>query len=384
MNIVLFTHPRFAVSTSMPRFAKMIEDEMIARGHVVLTWTPRPLFYNLYPGKVLKKWFGYIDLYVIFPIQVALRIRKLPLDTIFVFSDQALGMWVPFVAHRPHVIHVHDLTAYRSSIGELHESRISWTGIIYQKLIYLGFNQAKNFLSVSRETRRQLHRCLLSPPKISRVIYNGVSQAFKVLSREECIAILSAANISIPEGGFILNVGGNQWYKNRIGVLDIYRAYSLGVKNSVELWMVGAKPSFDLLSRSDDLVSCGKVKFITGLTDEQVCAIYNLAKVLLFPSLYEGFGWPIAEAFACGCPVITTKAAPMTEVGGSAAIYIPMMTYEGDYTWPNICAAELRKFLELNTDQLKKIIEGGFEQLIKFDPVIMGDKFEECYKLISS
>ena len=148
--------------------------------------------------------------------------------------------------------------------------------------------------------------------------------------------------------------------------------------------MVGAKPSFDLLSRSDDLVSCGKVKFITGLTDEQVCAIYNLAKVLLFPSLYEGFGWPIAEAFACGCPVITTNAAPMTEVGGSAAIYIPMMTYTGDDTWPNICAAELRKFLELDTDQLKKIIEGGFEQLIKFDPVIMGDKFEECYKLISS
>jgi glycosyltransferase involved in cell wall biosynthesis len=49
-------------------------------------------------------------------------------------------------------------------------------------------------------------------------------------------------------------------------------------------------------------------------------ALYNCATALLFPSTCEGFGWPIAEAHACGCPVICTEREPMTEVAGSAAL----------------------------------------------------------------
>merc|ERR1711912_68703 len=49
---------------------------------------------------------------------------------------------------------------------------------------------------------------------------------------------------------------------------------------------------------------------------------YSSATALLFPSLQEGFGWPIIEAQACGCPVFTSNRPPMTEVGGEAALYI--------------------------------------------------------------
>jgi glycosyltransferase involved in cell wall biosynthesis len=64
------------------------------------------------------------------------------------------------------------------------------------------------------------------------------------------------------------------------------------------------------------------VKVLTNATNEELRALYCLASLLLFPSIIEGFGWPIAEAQACGCPVVTTFNAPMTEVGGHAAVYI--------------------------------------------------------------
>ena len=59
----------------------------------------------------------------------------------------------------------------------------------------------------------------------------------------------------------------------------------------------------------------------TQLTNEQLRALYSRAAALVFPSLYEGFGLPIIEAQACGCPVFTSNRAPMTEVGGEAACY---------------------------------------------------------------
>ena len=57
-------------------------------------------------------------------------------------------------------------------------------------------------------------------------------------------------------------------------------------------------------------------------SDEDLRSLYSGAAALLFPSLYEGFGWPLIEAQSCGCPVITSNRSPMTEVAGSAALYI--------------------------------------------------------------
>lgn len=60
---------------------------------------------------------------------------------------------------------------------------------------------------------------------------------------------------------------------------------------------------------------------IQGAGNEALRALYSQAALLLFPSLAEGFGWPILEAQACGCTVVTARRAPMPEVGGAAAHY---------------------------------------------------------------
>jgi glycosyltransferase involved in cell wall biosynthesis len=58
------------------------------------------------------------------------------------------------------------------------------------------------------------------------------------------------------------------------------------------------------------------------VSNEQLQALYSGAIALLFPSLEEGFGWPVLEAQACGCPVITSNRAPMTEIAGETALFI--------------------------------------------------------------
>ena len=70
----------------------------------------------------------------------------------------------------------------------------------------------------------------------------------------------------------------------------------------------GGRPS-DGHDEPPRLTACAReeqVKFLVGITGEQLCAAYSSAELLVFPSLAEGFGWPIAEAMACGCLVLTT------------------------------------------------------------------------------
>ena len=77
---------------------------------------------------------------------------------------------------------------------------------------------------------------------------------------------------------------------------------------------------------------------LTAVSNEDLRALYSTATMMLFPSLDEGFGWPIVEAQACGCPVATSRRPPMDEVGGDAAIYV-------DPENPELAAAILRQAL---------------------------------------
>jgi len=66
----------------------------------------------------------------------------------------------------------------------------------------------------------------------------------------------------------------------------------------------------------------GRIHVLRDVSHDQLRALYCGAAALLFPSLQEGFGWPIIEAQACGCPVFTSNLAPMNEIGSAAAVYV--------------------------------------------------------------
>jgi glycosyltransferase involved in cell wall biosynthesis len=380
MKIIVFTHPVFLASESMPRFASMIIEGMQQRGHTLEGWTARPFFYKLPVPQRFRKWLGYVDQFIVFPLQVKARIKKLNPETLFVFSDQALGPWVPLVAHRPHVIHVHDFMALRSALGEYPQNPTWWSGKCYQALIRRGFAKGKNFISVSKKTQIDLVRFLPVPPPLSDVIYNGLNFPFYRMNREQCLASLANLGVSIPTVGFLIHVGGNQWYKNRLGVLELYEAYVNRVEQALPLWMVGPPPTAAMQEVLDRIGISGSIIFLSGISNEQVSAAYSLASLLLFPSIAEGFGWPIAEAMACGCLVITTNEAPMTEVGGDAVFYIDNKSVNNTSAWAATSAKVIEDVLALSQQATQQQRDKGFTQASKFDSQQTINQYEQFYQ----
>lgn len=325
MRLVLLRHPDFMRSQSMPRFAQMLETAYRSRGHEVTVHAPRALLRRRVRRGTLAKWAGYVDQYVLFPIELRRLIARSPADALFVFCDQALGPWVPLVRHRPHVVHVHDLLALRSALGDIPENPTSRTGRLYQRYIRRGFRQARHFISVSNKTREDLHRFGRIAALSSDVVYHGLLYPYAPLERGEAVRRLSGAGWPAPAEGMLLHVGGGQWYKNLAGIIALYSVYARGTASALPLWCVGPPPNDVVLAALRGLPASARVVFTGGLDNPTLHAVYASARALLFPSLAEGFGWPLIEAQACGCPVLTTDEAPMSEVGGPAARYLPRL-----------------------------------------------------------
>ena len=329
MKLVLFGHPAFLPSQSMPRFATMLELAFKARGHAVQVWRPQPHVYNWLPAGRWAKWAGYLDQFVLFPLWVRRQLRVQARETLFVFADQALGPWVPLVQHLPHVVHAHDLLALRSAQGEVPENPTSWTGRIYQRYIRRGFQQARHFISVSKKTRDDLHRYGGVQPHTAAVVYNGLNYPYAPLPALQALQVLLRAGLPAQPRGMLLHVSGGQWYKNVVGVVHLYSQYAEEHADPLPLWMIGPDPN-NMKAALGKVPVQGKVLFFKDIDNVALQAAYSLARALLFPSLEEGFGWPIIEAQACGCPVVTTDAPPMNEVGGPAALYLPRLRHTED------------------------------------------------------
>lgn len=384
MNIVFFTHPSFLGSQSMPRYARMLAEGMRQRNHNVEVWTAEPTAYNLSKANFLKKWLGYIDQYILFPREVKRRLKNCADDTLFVFTDHALGPWVPLVKNRPHVIHCHDFLAQRSALGEIPENRTSFTGRSYQSFIRRGYKRGKNFISISKKTQEDLHHFLGFQPQLSEVVYNGLNQAFDRKNSEDSRRLLSQRTKINLMDGYILHIGGNQWYKNRAGVVNIYNAWRRTGGKELPLLLTGLTPNVKLFQAIDQSPYKRDIHVLTGIEDEFIPMAYSGAKVFLFPSLAEGFGWPIAEAMASGTPVITTNKAPMTEVAADTAFLIPEMPQsEQERTrWAESSAEVVEKVVNLSVREFQEVTKAGLDNAKRFDAQLSLDKMQNIYENI--
>lgn len=381
MHIVFFTHPDFLGHQSMPRYTQLLAEGMKARGHKVEMWTPRPRLMRFGGLRPLKKWLGYMDQYLVFPLEVKKRLRRCTLDTLFVFTDHALGPWVPLVKKRAHVIHCHDFLAQRSAQHEIEENPTGWTGRRYQSFIRRGYSMGKHFISVSQKTRDELHRFLPASPQRSEVVYNGLTYAFQPCESSKVRALLACKTRLELSGGYLLHVGGNQWYKNRLGVIEIYEAWRKNHKTRLPLLMIGEPPASTITKRLAQSPYTKDIYWLSGLSNEWLAMAYAGASVLVFPSTAEGFGWPIAEAMASGCPVITTHEAPMTEVAGTAGFFIPRRPYlpEKAAEWAAGAARVVDQVIGLAPAEREKVVVAGLANARRFDPKHALDKIEGIY-----
>lgn len=383
MKIVFFAHPLFLGSHSMQRFAAMLADGMEKRGHHVETWRPHALFSKL-PVKSIKKWLGYIDQYLVFPLGVSVKMLFKDKNVLYVLTDHALGPYMQLIHRRRHVIHCHDFLAQRSALGQLSENPTSFSGRIYQSYISHGYQKGRHFISVSNQTKMDLEKFLTATPISSEMIYNGLDSSFKPFIDQPTLTRLSVKLNLALRAGFLMHVGGNQWYKNRAGIILLYDQWRAAYPHQLPLLLIGEKPSSLLLSLREQSAFKDDIHFITGMSDEEIRVAYTAATLFIFPSLAEGFGWPIAEAMASGIPVITTDEAPMTEVAGNAAFLIgrkPSSSKE-EHNWAINSAAVLDKVLSLSVSAREDVIKAGLENCKRFDMENALDHIEGVYMKI--
>lgn len=368
----------------MPRFAQMLADGMRARGHEVAIWAPEAKFSRLPAPRSLKKWLGYLDQYLVFPSAVRRRLRQYPASTLFSFTDQALGPWVPLLSGRPRVVHCHDFLAQRSMLGEIPENPPGWTGQQYQAYIRRGYAEGQHFISVSQRTQEDLHRFLPTTPRRSDVVYNGLNQSFAPQDVATVRAQLGQ-QVGLDLGtGYLLHVGGNHFYKNRVGVIELYNAWRATGAAALPLLLVGEAPNESLAAAHAQSPYRQDIHLLSGLADQHVRAAYAGASVFLFPSLAEGFGWPIAEAMASGCPVITTNEAPMTEVAGEAGFLIPRRPSASAevVAWAKAGAQVVAQVLQLSVAERQAVVAAGLQNAKRFSTDEALDKIEEIYSEI--
>lgn len=325
--ILVANHPNDR-RESMDRYVELLSRELMAQNFIVEVLRPDQSFVWLAKRHAgLGKWMAYADKFFRFPRYLRRYVSKLLKsgDSFVVhICDQGDAVYVPAVQNVPHVVTCHDLIAIRSALGELPQQRTRITGRIYQRFILAGLRRATNVICVSDTTRFDFERVVEAGQRKVIVIKNPLNHPYHPMSQDQAIPLLDAVfhrfGRSRP-GCYLFHVGGNQWYKNRVGLIRIYHALcSMG---QIPFLVLAGQPlSNEVLSLISELQLVGKVLYVGKVSNEELNAFYSQAEALVFPSLIEGFGWPVIEGQAVGCPVIASDIPIFREIGGDSVCFI--------------------------------------------------------------
>ncbi len=369
MKILLVGNYALDRQASMLRYAEMLRRGLVAAGHEVEVVRPVPVFGRLAKHPTVEKWLGYLDKFFLFPGQLRRRARGFDLVHI---CDHSNSMYLGAVRGVPSSITCHDLLAVASARGEFADQQVSTTGRLLQGWIARGLSGARDVVCVSTETARKLE--VLAPAKGERrseVILNPLHRPFEPASSAAVQAVRLKLGLAADER-YVLHVGGNQWYKNRPGVVRIFAEMQQQLRamqrEPVRLVMAGKAFTGELRELVAALGLAGAVVEWVDGTDDELAAAYTGATALLFPSLYEGFGWPVVEAQSCGCPVVCSNRAPMTEVAGGAAILIDPLE--------EVAAGRL---MACEWERLAGLREAGFENARRFTTPEVMPRYERFF-----
>lgn len=214
------------------------------------------------------------------------------------------GYNVPVGAPCPFIFCIHDLAHL-----QFPEYATASRRTYYRLIVRPALSRAAAVLTVSEFSRAAL--CDWGSIDGARVINvgNGVSDVFSP----------DGPVFSSTRRRYFLSVVNHRPHKNFTRTLEAFAAARLA--HDFDL-LSTSKPTPRMLAAVDALNLTNEVKFLAGLSDTELAALYRGATGLVFPSLYEGFGLPIVEAMACGTPVLTSSVTAMPEIAGGAAILV--------------------------------------------------------------
>jgi len=313
---------------SMQRFNAMMLQGLTAAGVRVDLIRPEPVFGNVKSlGGFVAKWLGYIDKYILFPRRLKNELSRQPM--LVHICDHSNATYVQLCKDTPVVVTCHDLLAVRGAHGEQTDCPASFTGRILQQWILNGLRRADAVACASRATADDANRLLAGDHSSRRIslVPMGLNYPYRKLPPEIARARLAGIDNFHADVPFILHVGSNLRRKNRDGVLRIFARCK--DRWNGRLVFAGDLLNADLISLSEKLGIDVRLTQLENPDSRLLEALYNCAVALLYPSRFEGFGWPIIEAQACGCPVICSNSGPLPEAAGEAGLFHEVSDEEG-------------------------------------------------------
>jgi len=219
----------------------------------------------------------------------------------------------------PYIITVHDLIRYFDMDGEETFIRSpNRRDRHYLNLDYEGISKATGIIAVSQSTKDDLIHCLGIPDERISVVYEGIDHS-----------LFQPVSHRIYHHPYILFVGSEQPRKNFTTLLKAFSQLKSESRfKELKLVKVGTAGGQESEFRNqtigvvESLNLSREVIFTDFVPETDLPAYYSGAEVFVLPSLYEGFGFPVLEAMACACPVITSNTSSLPEVVGEAGIMV--------------------------------------------------------------
>ena len=255
------------------------------------------------------------------------------------------------------ILTIHDLSFLR------YPEFFSWKRRLWHRVVNVK-KQIKQFdkiVAVSENTKNDLiELCGVSKEKVE-VIHSGISENYKLqIANDELEKIKNKYNLS---DNFILYLGTVEPRKNIRSIIQAYnllrvtcsmlRDYKLVIAGGRGWKSKNIHKEWKKSKYKNDIIFAGYID------DKDKPALYNLATIFVYPSFYEGFGFPPLESLACGTPVVTSFASSLPEILGGTGIMIDPYNING--------LAKAMEELLLNKELRSDLREKGLEQVKKFN-----------------
>jgi glycosyltransferase involved in cell wall biosynthesis len=358
---------------SMNAYADLLERSFSdAREIRIVRAEPRPILLrgNAAAARGWRKWLGYVDKYLLFPWRLLWLARRAQLVHV---GDHSNAVYCLLFAPSRCIVTCHDVLAIEAAQGQIKGwGRTGFTGRLLQAAILRGLKRAAVVACSSHYTREHLVALGRNPQNVA-VVHLCLNGDFAPAA-PAAVARVRARIGLLEDSLYLLHVGSDLPRKNRLFTLKVLlHMDKLQPERRLKLVLLGpplnpAQACFASENGLADRVTC-----VQDASHAELNALYTGAAALLFPSTEEGFGWPVLEAQACGCPVIASALAPMTEVAGKSAIFVD----------PNDAESAARVGLQALVNRTAWV-EKGFANVRRFSFEAHRNKWLAAYRLARS
>jgi glycosyltransferase involved in cell wall biosynthesis len=239
-------------------------------------------------------------------------------------------------------------------------------------LIRRGLKTAKLILCVSEHCRQSTRELFHLPEEKLKVVHHGVSACFHPVEPSwACATVEQRFGIRSP---YLLYVGKLEARKNIRRLLEAFHQFRHETRSEMKLVLAGRR-FWDLEDFDQTIAALGLAPHVVELgyvREEDLLALYGGASLLVFPTLWEGFGFPVLEAMKCGTPVVTSNISCLPEIaGGAAELVNPMDVAQ---------IARAMAFVTSNSEARSEMIRKGLAQASRFSWEATAKQTVELYQ----